>query len=92
MARVRMNAVVHGQVQGVCFRHFTAKEAGRLCLTGWVKNLEDGAVEAEFQGEEKAVALMVNWLHQGPPLSQVSLVQTRMCSSVEQEAGFLVRY
>lgn len=92
MACVRMNAVIHGRVQGVFFRHFTAKEAERLCLTGWVKNLADGSVEAEFQGAEGEVALMVNWLQHGSPLSQVSRVQTRICSTVEREAGFLVRY
>ncbi|MDD5757509.1 MAG: acylphosphatase [Desulfobulbaceae bacterium] len=92
MALVRMNAVVYGRVQGVYFRDFTVKEAERLCLTGWVRNLADGAVEAEFQGEEGAVALMVNWLHQGSPLSQVSLVQTRACTNVERETAFSVRY
>jgi len=92
MAIVRQNAVVHGRVQGVFFRHFTAKEAERLGLTGWVRNLDDGSVEAEFQGEEGAVSLMVNWLHQGSPMSQVSRVQTRMCQSVGRETGFMVRY
>ena len=92
MAIARQNAVVHGRVQGVCFRHFAAKEAERLCLTGWVCNLGDGSVEAEFQGEEGDVALMVNWLHQGSPLAQVSRVQTRPCQSLEQEIGFTVRY
>lgn len=92
MPLVRMNAVICGRVQGVYFRHFTVKEAERLCLTGWVRNLADGTVEAEFQGEEREVAMMVNWLHQGSPLSQVSLVQARTCSNVERETGFLVRY
>lgn len=92
MSIVRLNAVVHGRVQGVYFRHFTAKEAERLCLSGWVRNLADGSVEAEFQGEEGEVALMVNWLHQGSPLSQVSRVQTRPCPRLEQETAFLVRY
>lgn len=92
MAIVRQSAVVHGRVQGVFFRHYTAKEAERLGLTGWVRNLDDGSVEAEFQGEEEEVALMVNWLHQGSPMSQVSRVQTKPCLRVEMETGFMVRY
>ena len=92
MASTRLNAVVHGRVQGVYFRHYTVKEAERLCLTGWVRNLADGSVEAEFQGEDGEVALMVNWLHQGSPLSQVNRVQTKLCQCVDQENGFLVRY
>jgi len=92
MAIVRVNAVVHGRVQGVCFRHFTAKEAERLGLTGWVRNLADGSVEAEFQGEEGEVSLMINWLHQGSPMSEVSRVQTSPCQCVALKTGFMVRY
>lgn len=91
MAIVRQNAVIHGLVQGVYFRHFTVQEAKRLCLTGWVTNRADGSVEAEFQGEAGEVALMVNWLHRGSPLAQVSAVQARPCQRVEQETDFIVR-
>ena len=42
---VRLHAIVHGQVQGVYFRDSTRQTAKRLGLTGWVRNLPDGAVE-----------------------------------------------
>ncbi len=92
MAIRRLHAVVCGRVQGVFFRDFTAKEAKRLCLSGWVRNLADGSVETEFQGEEAEVATMINWLHRGSPLSEVSRVQTAPCPRVEGEKGFVVRY
>lgn len=92
MAVMRMHAVVYGRVQGVFFRDFTAKEANRLCLSGWVRNLADGSVETEFQGEEAAVGRMANWLHRGSPLAQVSQLQTSLCQRVDEETGFVVRY
>ena len=92
MAIVRMHAVVEGRVQGVFFRDFTVHEALRLGLSGWVRNLADGSVEAEVQGEESEVARMVRWLHQGSPMSQVSRVVTRPCQGLEEEPGFVVRY
>ena len=92
MAMVRLHAVIHGRVQGGFFRDFTAKEAKRLCLSGWVRNLADGSVESEFQGEEAEVAMMASWLRRGSPLSEVSRVQTASCSRVDGEIGFVVRY
>ncbi len=92
MAIIRIHAVVEGRVQGVYFRAFTVDEANRLGLSGWVRNLTDGSVETEFQGEETEVGRMSNWLHQGSPRSRVSRVQTDPCPVVEQESGFVVRY
>lgn len=92
MAIIRIHALVEGRVQGVFFRAFTVEEANRLCLSGWVRNLANGSVETEFQGEETEVGRMVNWLHQGSPLSQVSRVRTNPCQTVEQEAGFMVKH
>lgn len=92
MAIMRIHAVVEGRVQGVYFRAFTAEEANRLCLSGWVRNLADGSVETEFQGGEAEVGRMVDWLHQGSPMSRVSRVRTNPCQVVEEEKGFVVRY
>ncbi len=92
MATVRLQAQIEGRVQGVYFRDFTSQEAKRLGLSGWVRNLSDGSVEAEYQGPETLVAQMTSWLHQGSPLSQVLRVRTRPCPSIEGEPGFVVRY
>lgn len=92
MAIIRMHAVVTGRVQGVFFRMYTAQEAKRLALSGWVRNLGDGTVETEFQGEESEVRLMAQWLRQGSPNSRVDQVQSRTCPPLPEEKSFVVRH
>ncbi|MBN2354234.1 MAG: acylphosphatase [Spirochaetales bacterium] len=62
-----MIARVTGIVQGVGFRYSTVHEAGRLGLTGWVRNTNDGAVEVLAEGSPEAVAALTAWLRRGPP-------------------------
>lgn len=65
---------IEGRVQGVFFRDSTCKEAIRLGLKGWVKNMNDGAVEAVFQGDEESLTKMQAWLKEGPSQAQVTEV------------------
>lgn len=58
---------VTGRVQGVGFRAWTAAEAGRLGLRGWVRNDPDGGVTALVAGPAAAVAAMTEALRRGPP-------------------------
>jgi acylphosphatase len=86
----RRHVLVSGQVQGVFFRDSTRQEAERLGLSGWVRNTQDGRVEAIFEGESGAVRKMVEWCESGPSSADVEDV------SVEQEtpeglSGFEVR-
>ncbi|WP_010322805.1 acylphosphatase [Marinobacterium stanieri] len=74
MAQICVHALVSGRVQGVWFRHFTREQAQASGLTGWVRNLEDGRVEALLCGEEKAVRHVEAWLSQGPELATVAEV------------------
>jgi acylphosphatase len=67
----RVSVVVHGRVQGVAFRHYTCKRALELGVTGWVRNLPDGAVEGLFEGDDGAVADLVEWCRSGPPAARV---------------------
>ncbi len=57
---------VSGLVQGVFFRSLTKRKADSLDVKGWVSNLEDGRVEAVFEGEEDAVKTMVDFCKHGP--------------------------
>ncbi|MFB6198385.1 MAG: acylphosphatase [Halobacteriaceae archaeon] len=66
---------VSGRVQGVGFRANTRREASSRGVTGWVKNLEDGRVEAVFEGDEEAVDDMIEWVHDGPRTARVSEVE-----------------
>ncbi len=73
MARARIRVV--GIVQGVWFRQSTVDEARRLGLRGMVRNLADGSVEAEAEGERAVVEQLVRWCHRGPPSARVDDVE-----------------
>jgi len=75
--RKTLHLVIHGRVQGVFFRDSIRGEALRLGITGWVRNRNDGSVEAVVQGEPAAVDEMVQWAHRGPQLAQVVRVDTK---------------
>lgn len=75
MASKRAHALISGKVQGVWYRDATQKEAERQGVTGWVRNLDDGRVEAVFEGESSAVDAMVAWCNEGPPNARVADVQ-----------------
>ncbi|MDH5485153.1 MAG: acylphosphatase [Gammaproteobacteria bacterium] len=65
---------IAGQVQGVFFRASTYDKARSLCLTGWVRNIPDGRVEAVACGDEEQLTLLEGWFNQGPPMSKVDTV------------------
>ena len=54
MDNIRKHIIFYGRVQGVGFRYYSVNKARQLGLTGWVKNLCDGSVEMEVQGEERS--------------------------------------
>jgi acylphosphatase len=70
-----MRVIVHGQVQGVAFRHYTHRRAEEVGVSGWVRNRPDGSVEALFEGPEKAVRNMVEWCRSGPPAALVERLE-----------------
>ena len=71
----RRHVVVRGRVQGVWFRGTCAREAEERGLAGWVRNREDGAVEAVFEGRADAVAVLVAWCRLGPAGARVEGVE-----------------
>lgn len=60
-----------GRVQGVAYRWSAAAHARQLNLSGWVRNLTDGRVEAWLEGPSADVEAMVQWMGHGPPAAQV---------------------
>ena len=72
---IRRYVLVSGKVQGVFFRSGTKKRADELHLTGWVRNLDDGRVEAVFEGEEGKVEKMVEWCRKGSSFAIVNDIQ-----------------
>jgi acylphosphatase len=67
--------VVRGQVQGVFFRDSCRREARTLQVAGWIRNNDDGTVEAVFEGKPDAVTQLVDWTHTGPAGAQVNQVE-----------------
>ncbi|TEA72276.1 acylphosphatase [Allopusillimonas ginsengisoli] len=64
-------ARVSGHVQGVGFRAATVRQAHLLSVRGWVRNLDDGAVEVLMQATPDRVDRLLSWLHTGPPAARV---------------------
>ena len=75
--KARAHVYVGGMVQGVFFRAETANLAHRLGLTGWVRNLPDGRVEALFEGEKAKVDEAVAFCQRGPPGAHVQDLDIR---------------
>jgi acylphosphatase len=73
----RRHVIVSGRVQGVWFRDSMRREAERLALAGWVRNLPDGRVEAVFEGPADAVEHLTDWCRHGPPGACVTSVVPR---------------
>ena len=67
---------ITGRVQGVGFRDALCREAEGLGVTGWVRNLADGGVEALAQGDAEALAALLDWARRGPPAARVERVET----------------
>jgi acylphosphatase len=88
--RVRKRVFVAGRVQGVWFRESCREQAVALGVTGWVRNLSDGRVEAVLEGPEAAVDRVVQWCHQGPARAQVYRVEVQVEAPIG-ESGFHVR-
>jgi len=65
MAKTRAHICISGRVQGVFFRQKTKQQAKSLSVKGWVKNLDDGKVEAVFEGEEEDVKTLVDFCKKG---------------------------
>ncbi len=90
--KTRMRVRVRGRVQGVFFRDSTRREAQARGVSGWVRNLPDGSVEAVFEGEEKDVSAVVAWCGQGPPSARVEKVETWEEPYSGEFIGFTIRY
>jgi len=87
---IRMHVLVSGRVQGVFFRDFTRQQALERGLAGWVRNLDDGRVEAVLEGERTDVESVVDRLREGPPRARVEAIDHRE-EAPEGIDGFAVR-
>lgn len=90
-----MNTRVHvffsGKVQGVFFRYSTKNMAEELGLSGWVRNLADGRVEALFEGKKEVVETMIEWCKFGPEFAKVTGIEIIVEDFKGELSGFLLR-
>jgi len=90
--KVKAHVFISGFVQGVFFRQDTAERSRRLNVTGWVRNLSDGRVEAVFEGEKNDVEVMLEFCHRGPPGAIVRSVEVLWEEPTGEFTGFRIRY
>jgi acylphosphatase len=88
--RVSIKVVVSGRVQGVSFRASMKDAAIRFGVEGWVRNRDDGAVEALVQGEEADVERLLAWARMGPPGAEVISLDRQKLESCPPQSGFHV--
>lgn len=87
-----VHVVISGRVQGVWFRANTKQQAEMLSLSGWVRNTNNGCVEAVFEGEERKVDEIIEWCHKGPSLAKVIKVDIKKQDPTNEFDGFSIKY
>ncbi len=91
MKMIREHVVFTGRVQGVGFRYKTVRLAHHYGVTGWIKNCSDGSVEAEFQGREESLDLVIQGLNQDSYI-RIEWITRNPLEPDMEERGFSVRY
>lgn len=90
--KARAHIIVSGRVQGVFFRAKTQEKAQQLGVTGWVKNLAEGRVEAVFEGEKPQVEQLVKWAKKGPSGAIVNDLDLSWEEYQGEFSNFEIRY
>jgi acylphosphatase len=89
--RVRARLHITGRVQGVAYRANTEEAAKERGLSGWVRNTDDGRVEAVFEGDPETVEEMIEWCQTGSPRAEVDEVDVEY-EEPRSADGFHVRW
>ncbi|MEK0338316.1 MAG: acylphosphatase [Nitrosopumilus sp.] len=87
-----VQAIVYGYVQGVYFRDFVSRWAKELGLTGYVRNLPEGTVEVNAEGDRKQLEQLIGYLKVGPPEARVEKVETNWSEYTGSYSRFSIRY
>ena len=90
--KTRAHVTVSGRVQGVFFRSRTKREADSRDVKGWVRNRDDGGVEAVFEGDEEAVKAMVEFCKRGPAGAKVTEVDVAWENYAGEFREFEIKY
>jgi len=90
-ALVQAHVFIAGGVQGVGFRYWTRSQAFKLNLTGWVRNLPNGKVEAVFEGPKEKIEEMVEKCRKGPLWTGENEVAVEWQKASQEFSGFEIR-
>jgi acylphosphatase len=90
--KTRVHVLISGKVQGVWYRASTKQKADEVGVTGWVRNTDDGNVEAVFEGEKTQIDEMIAWCWIGPQRAQVTDIKMLPARSDESFTCFTVLY
>lgn len=90
MKRVRL--FVSGRVQGVGFRLGMEIRANRLKVSGFVRNLEDGRVEAVLEGDEEKVDKLITWARRGSMFAKVTNIEIIKEDYIKEFDNFKITY
>ncbi|NOZ89106.1 MAG: acylphosphatase [Crenarchaeota archaeon] len=89
---VRVHLRVYGRVQGVFFRANMQRVAREHGVTGWVRNVPDGSVEAVLEGRRRDVEEVVKWALRGPPAARVERLVAVFEPYRGEYSDFVIRY
>ncbi len=92
MPHITLHAIVSGRVQGVYFREYTRQVAEKNGVRGWVRNNNNGTVEALFTGPKERIEHIKKWLQHGSPLSSVQNVDCSYSKEVIKFPNFQINY
>lgn len=87
--KIRKHIYFYGRVQGVGFRYYAVQKANQLGLTGWVRNLSDGSVEMEVEGQEPLIDQLIIFL-QNRTYIWIENIKVKTIS-LKNENGFFER-
>ncbi|TLZ44484.1 MAG: acylphosphatase [Methanobacteriota archaeon] len=88
----RAVVIFRGLVQGVYFRANCAEKAGTLGLHGYVRNLDDGSVEAVFEGDRPGIEACIDWNKTSQPRARVEAVEVTWSAPRGDLRGFHIRH
>ncbi|MCX8083636.1 MAG: acylphosphatase [Calditerrivibrio sp.] len=88
----RLQILVKGRVQGVGYRAFVQDKATSLKLYGYVKNMPDGSVFIDVQGDEEKLNLLIDYLKKGPPMSRVDSLDIKPMDILADYTRFSISY
>ena len=90
--KARVHLIIHGYVQGIFYRASTRETALSLGLSGWVRNMTDGSVEALFEGPVENLHNAIEWCRQGPPGAKVSKIDEKWSDSKAEFDSFEIKH